>query len=802
MVCGVNVRIVESGGMKMMKIKNVLGLLVVWTISLFSVNVFAASNILIEGESFVQASESVSNVKHDALSGGNAFYVNINPATGSRIPKNGIKILYRTMCDYEGVYEMYVTCPTIGAEWISPCKIKINDGDYKDIGTFNYEQVGTLNGTEGLGKDLYHTYSLGAVELRKGLNSIYLWLPEGRKSHNKELVFYLDKIEFKTMPWEPIGLSAGDALSISEEKDLVKPTILFPGADDKEHLLTYSLKDYFGETIKEESISLRNVRKYEIPLENNLKKGHYTLRVSVDNKEMEEYYFSVVVDSEKREGLNNNHFMVDSALNNFSYVTAYIPDYVNSLRLAGVTSVRERANYGSYVGDFGVNKYLRDIYNKNGIEVMPVSNATYLPAEFKKDAADKAPTDLLAVYNRIKNAKQTPGPDWNMEALNEPDSNDQGAKLAAFIKAKTIAELDSGVESKHIGPGFYAAGNLANDRVRTPEVFAQNDALDYLDTWAYHAHLTDSKTTLSIFKDKKRSLLSYYHGIADRYAPPNSKYIYNTEGGTIIPSEADQNVELQKVQARYAVTSMIDSVITGVDHHYWFVYPYYLERGSLWGSFTEDHMPHSVYNSISALTYVMADTKHVGEIDLGNVFCYVFDKGDKQLAVIYSLADTEVTIESDAQTATLVDIMGNETEIASDNGKFRITSGLDVQYLIVDTEFKNVVKNALPQKDVKPIELSETQRIILNHDFSDNIAFKQDGTGLITYEITDDNDISVSVSVTNLNDTAKSGKIVGTTFAGLEFEENEKSVTVEPFSEAEVTFVLKQTQDLVGGHKA
>lgn len=790
----------KNSGFASCKMKAVLSTAVVLAGLVGSaVGASAASNLVVEGESYFKATSTSTSVVTDAnLSGGQGLCVS---TSAEGVPKNGITLLYNVQSPSNAVYNMYITCPTIGAGWISPCEIKINNGEYENLSKKNYTMI--EQNIAPSYANLFNKYSLGTVSLKQGINKIYIKVTEPRPSDGR-IFQYIDCLEFENLPWEAYDLEAGDELMISEEKELVKPAIIFPFADKESHLLTYELVDYFGNVVKEDSVTLTNVSKYEIPLDSGLGRGHYTVRVSTDgSEEKKEFYFSVVMDSEKREGTTNGHYMIDAPLANGSFIsTQYIPAYINSLRLAGVPSIRERFSLSRFSTEAGVydfdslNKWNK-VYEENGVHVMNVANS--YPAYLK----GKSPyylTDLLEVYKYTIASKKTFGKNYDNEAWNEPDSaKDSPDHLAAYVKAKTIAEIDSGVESIHIGPGFYSSSTLGNDRMKTPEVFAQNDAIDYLDVWSYHAHQSGAgaSTNLVQYKTAKKSIIDYYTGILDRYGYTGKKQIYNTEGGTTIKNDGDENVESQKFQARYAVTAMIDSVMTGSDKHYFFFYPYYNENGSLWGMFSQDNVPHSAYNSIAALTYVMADTDHVGEIEIDDAHCYIFNKKEQQLAVIYSEKEKEVKINSNADKGTLVDMMGNEKEISSSGGTFTITSGPDVQYLIIDSTFSNVTKNALPEKDIKPLDLSEEDRVIVVHHYSDNCTYTVAGSGSGEYLISDDNDITVTVEVTNFNDRTMSGNIVGTTFAGLELDATEKPVSVGPYSTEEVVFTLKQTEKLV-----
>lgn len=748
--------------------------------------------IVVEGENSFKTSITCSTQSATALSGGKALMVH---RAATNIPKDGCTILYKVQSEYEGAFYMYIVCPTIGAAWISPCEIRINDGEYKNLTKMKYEQVGTLN-DKGVQKDLYNEYRLETVELKKGINNIYVRIPSARQSDG-QMYFYLDCIKFEPAPWGLNSFETGTPTNVYEEKDEIKPVINFSFSDPEPHKLTYRVADYFDKTVLEETVNIVDAKQYELNFSEKLPVGHYTTHVSIDDAAPVEYYFSVVKDYEERDAESNTHFMVDAA-GIYLIDSAKIEDYARSMRLAGITSARERFRWANYQKDsenidMTAFEVYQKAYEKNGVHTLVLNESA---PGFMKSQSHIFPQDLVEAYKFANYMTERYGDKVSVEAWNEPDAKDEPADyLAAYVKAMAIGQRDAQEDSLAVGPGICVSPGMWLD------TFLQNEVMEYLDVFSFHSHTMGANTKGDSEKETKTrnipSIMSLYMDIIKTYGYGDNKYHYLTEAGISALPKPDIPAEVQKMQARYLATSMLQVAQLGADRHYWFVYPYYKEGDLWWGSFTQDDMPYSVYSALAALTDVMGEAKYIGELDLAEgVNCLVFENKGNHVIGIWSENETGIQVRTSQSEAQLVNIMGNATTIQAEGGAFAITSGPDMQYLKLDGKVDAFKDAVYQEKVVEPTSFTKAERVILQQNYP---AETVPGSKASGYILSADQPTTVTVSVTNLNDTAMSGTVTGKAFAGWSVTPASQNVTVEPFSAQSLTFELTPGADVQPG---
>lgn len=746
----------------------------------------AGNQIIVEGENSFKTSITCKTQSANSLSGGKSLEVH---RAADSIPKDGCTMLYKVQAQYDGAYYMYITCPTIGAAWISPCEIRINDGPYEKLTAMKYEQVGTLNGT-GVQKDLYNEYKLKSVNLKKGINNIYVHVTSARQSDG-QMYFYLDRLKFVPAPWGLNGFETGAALNVYEEKEEIKPAIIFSFSDPETHKLSYRVDDYFGNTVLEETVDIVNISRYELNFKEKLPIGHYTVHVSADGGEEVEYYFSIVKNYEERNVESNTHFMADAA-GIYLIDPAKIEDYARTMRLAGIRSARERFRWTTYQKDSeNIDMSLFDVYQnayeKNGIHTLALNESA---PGFMRDQAHTYPKDLVEAYKFAKYMTERYGDAVSVEAWNEPDAKDEPSDyLAAYIKAMAIGQKDAKADSLAVGPGLCVSPALYAD------TFLQSQVMDYLDVWSFHTHTSGANTAV-----KTRSIsgvAKLFMDTVKRYGYDGNKYYYLTEAGINLLPDPTVPAERQKIQARYCAISMLQSAQLGIDRHYWFVYPYYKEGDLWWGSFTQDGMPQSVYSAFAAITDIMGEAKYIGELSPAEgVSCLVFENGGKHIAAVWSENETEIQIQTSQSEAELINIMGISQTVKPENGAYKITSGPDMQYLRLDGKLDAFADAEYKEKTVEPTSFTKAQRVILQQNFpAESVPGSKSGG----YVLPKDTPTTVVVNVTNLNDTAMSGTVSGKIFENWKMSPASQNVSVEPYSTKSLSFEISAGAEALPG---
>src|SRR5690606_20105922 len=167
------------------------------------------------------------------------------------------------------------------------------------------------------------------------------------------------------------------------------------------------------------------------------------------------------------------------------------------------------------------------------------------------------------------------------------------------------------------------------------ETLLQNEISDFIDIYNYHGHRNDSESTKLL--DTPPTFAANMGFIQDYEL--NGKPIYVTEAGISQQFKDSSQVLTQeqlRTQARYLSTSTIESVAMGVDKHFWFVFPYYLENGMSWGSFSSRATPYAAVNAQAAMTHALGEAVYLGKLSAlpTGVENYVFrDGGDSVVAL-------------------------------------------------------------------------------------------------------------------------------------------------------------------------
>lgn len=735
--------------------------------------------ISVEGENFIRASSNNVMTEIDENSSGGKNIL---------IKDKASDFQYKIKVDKAGPYYMNVSCSPYNLGNVSTCKIRINDGEYKDISSYKPLETGVIR------TNIMHKYKLQTpISLKKGVNSIYFRVDEPRTQDGR-IWWYLDSMSFEKGEWAVTGMETNADNNIFEEKDEISAQLLFSNKEQAPHEVKYRVTDYYGNEIlkKEDTI----VNEDKLPLEFTTKPtvGYYVVYVSVDGKEETEYYFSVVKDEEKRNKAENTQFAIDTAASYF-IPPSQLDGMVRSLRLAGVDYVRDRWNASIFNPEkdkYNLTNYndLLKAYRENDIKVMPINQT--LPTYMKSEDG-KLPTDLLSVYDYSKTSAEYFGEDVSYEFWNEPDisgfalNTEPADKLAAYIKAMSIGVVDSGLVKEKICPGWaYPPGDYV-DRLM------QNDIMDYLDAYSYHGHVNWSMTGDYI---NHAPALDQNPTYAKKYGLDGKRW-YITEAGLSTEMEnKERNIPFknQKGQARYIVTSMVETASTDADRHYYFMWLNYVEGVKQWGMFTADYVPFAAYNSLTTLTDVLGGADYYGAIECDGAFAHVFERDGQQIMCFWSENGADISVKTNAMNMKLVNLMGSEDEVKSENGIVNLTAEPDPKYLITDGKFENV--NAIEQRELDPIitEFTKAQRVIITQSYPQETNEQSKITG---YKIPTGEETEIKVTLTNLNNEKMTGTVKGNVVGGWKLAQEEQSVSIEPYQTADVTFKISGSADVV-----
>ncbi|GLX71015.1 hypothetical protein [Paenibacillus glycanilyticus] len=746
--------------------------------------------ITIEGEQYTSVNQTtVPKSERDSLRGNstelsNNDFLFFKSLAGASIPESGYIADYEFNVSVPGTYGLDIVASPISMGHVSPYQIKINDGEYYDVNASAATQTGQLSSPA----NLFYKYKLLPVTLHEGTNKISFRIQSGRQQDGR-LYFFLDAMQLTKLPWGLHGISADAPNLLFQESDDKQVTIDFTDDSSQGHNLYYQVEDYFGTVVAQNRVAFtENVPSYTFTLP-QLQRGHYTITAEADeNGQPIQQYLSVVMDHSERRTVQDSPFAVDAAGGSL-FPAADAPDYARAIWLTGVDYVRERMHWNSISSapgttDFSKYDPYNEAYANYGIRVLELN---HIAPTWAKDAGKNLPRNLLDAYELAKSSVSHYGSQSDWEFWNEPDigytaESEPADQYAAFLKATTIAARDAGVPTQVALAGIaYPPGNYV-------EQLMQNDIADYIDIYNFHGHRNDNENTKILdtpptFAVNAEMIKGY--GL-------DGKPIYVTESGISLKfNNGDQTLtkEQLQTQARYLATSTIESIAMGVDKHFWFVFPYYLENGMSWGSFSSQGTPYASINAEAAMTNALGEAVYLGQLHNipEGVKSYAFKDGTDSIVAYWSENDTSLTLHAGKGNALLTDIMGREQQVASSSGDYDLMSGPDIHYLRISGNWPGLSNPAYAVPTPHAPALDAAERVVLVQRYPESAAVKAKTNG---YSLDKLANTEVNLDVYNFNAAPMSGTITGTTYGGWNLSDPSQEVTIAPYSMETLTFSL------------
>ncbi len=349
------------------------------------------------------------------------------------------------------------------------------------------------------------------------------------------------------------------------------------------------------------------------------------------------------------------------------------------LRRMGIAWVRERLSWGQVEprrGEFRWGKYdaVAQAMHAEGIHVYQIFHDSPGWSRPGKNKADtRNPDDLRDVYRFTKTASRHYSEQiqaW--EVWNEPDIGfwpDLSDRFAGLHKAAYLG----------IRAGNPRATVLLGSLCRGPSPFADrllgSGAQDYFEVYNVH--------TYSRPKDYTRVIGQYLevaarHGVQDRP-------VWLTEAGIRLRHTPEGRLTAadRKRQAEYVPKSVVMSLACGVDRHFVFVFPHYLERGIQFGLLHPDLSPRPAVLALATAVRVLGEARYLGALDLGaDVDAHVFDTGESTVACIWSQKEQPVTVPVGAEAVEIVALLGRVSKHTTSGGTLRMKIGPEARYVL------------------------------------------------------------------------------------------------------------------------
>ena len=369
--------------------------------------------------------------------------------------------------------------------------------------------------------------------------------------------------------------------------------------------------------------------------------------------------FAVVPDPTQRV-LGDSALATDAA-HSWLVPSEQLQDAASLLRLAGFNWARERIRWSEVQPEretlhWGRYDTSADAAAENQIQVYQIFHDT--PGWAREDPNyRRIADDLRDVYRFAREAaSHFRGRVQAWEVWNEPDIKvfglDPGDAFAAHTKAAALGFRAGDPDTLVLMP------SLAHGPGKFAEQLFTNGAIAYCDLYNYHIYAPPSA-----YAERAQA----HFELMARYGYAGMT-TWLTEAGIRLEHTSDEQLtsDDQLRQAEFVPKSYVASLASGVDKHFFFVFPHYLENGIEFGVLREDLTPYPGYVALATLTYALGRGAYLGRFRHGlpdEVQAHLFDRGDGQALVLWSDGDlVRVKLPLNGGVR-YVDLMGREENL-------------------------------------------------------------------------------------------------------------------------------------------
>jgi hypothetical protein len=302
------------------------------------------------------------------------------------------------------------------------------------------------------------------------------------------------------------------------------------------------------------------------------------------------------------------------------------------MQKAGISWIRDRINWTEVESQRGVFKWgkYENSVNAQHSSGVKISMTFHDAPSWAKKPGHKLPEPEAMYHFAYEAGKHFAGRIQAWEIWNEADIGfsaaiDTPAHYAAVLKAAYLG-------FKAADPSIIVlTGGWTHLFKKFVNQVLRNDIQQYYDVFNFHNHVgKPSKFNVAVV-DRYRKLLEDFK---------INKPMWLTEAGYAIPTnpEAIFSPADARDQARFLVQSFVESIAHGVDKHFYFVFPYYLEGINDWGILRKDLTVYPSYVALANLTDTLRIGQYVGRLagTPDGAESFVFETGQGKVAVLWS----------------------------------------------------------------------------------------------------------------------------------------------------------------------
>ncbi|MBO5007321.1 MAG: hypothetical protein J6D26_00605 [Clostridia bacterium] len=756
----------------------------------FEAEEYASTNWKNSGGSVITENQSMRGGKRATL-----YY---NPSANTEY-----YIEYNVNMSESGYYRLdMASTPPQDSGWSSRIYASVNSGAVYDLDAVKADSS----------ESSLSMYRCDSVYLNKGNNTIRFIVKD--RVTNSLYVCQIDYFVLSLTDVSLDGIYSDNPYMVFESDKPVEIYVQANGFVPSDTTVSYSVTDYYGTEVKNgNAVISKGDRRGAIDL-GIIKNGYYKVTAEYAGSTVTND-ISVVIPLSQRSDYEDTPFALDvnfyALYNKYAENKVMLSEYVETLELAGIKWIRDRISLddayavndnGTVTVNASKNINIGNIIKGNSdIKISAVIDK--LPSWIKSDYSEFG-TDYTLIYNLFKALGDTLGNKVDcFEILNETDNgggsgydNNGADQYAAFLKAAAAGIADSASNAFIITQGNarypYYTGKY-------PAVLYDNEIFTYAAADNYHSHILVNSDEIGDYAE--------FTGIYGNQVVDNLKKSYNssvpvwiTEAGYLIENPRTEDLDLNesRAQAKYLVTSTAESLASGVDKHFYFLGMPYDETASSTGiTYTCGIMNKNTrfpafypsYSAMSAMTYVLGEGQYIGKIPHSDVCAYAFKDGEDTVLVLYTTGSSQsYEIDLSCTQAEKYDIFGNMTALQTDDGVFTLNLSSEPVYLRFTGDIDTVIDTSYADELISPVKpiLSDADKIVISQKYSDTSKKEARRKG---YYI-DSTNKTVTVTVTNLNNTSKDITVSGYSNNGWTLSPASQTVSVEPFASKDMTFTI------------
>ncbi|WP_345544066.1 sugar-binding protein [Microbacterium jejuense] len=750
----------------------------------------ATEPLTIEGEHPTSSNFTPGATAQTGASGGKSLQL----YSATAAPAGGYVASYEITVAEASLYRLDATTIPVGVAWASPYRFRVNGGAWHD--TTGARQLAVVTSE-------LRQYELGTITLSPGSNTVEFQVTERRTSPNTNYAMFLDAFTLTPVAVELDSVVAPDRFGVFEAGETVVVEAGLNAAAPAAVPVEWTATDYDGATVASGVAEVAAGSKTaDIELGAQLATGAYRIEARIEGgADAVTGAFAVLPDAASRADVEDSPFAVD-VYGSKLIAPEDAEAFAHVLQLTGVDWIRDRQRWNDVINpapgtvDFSNEQQPLAWLKAADAAGLKTLSSFHDGPSWTRTGTRELPQDLRDMYAfALAAGKNYDGLVDAWELWNEQNRKftleSEGAdRYASVMKAAALGLLDSGTDAQLV------SGGLAGADPHYAQWQFRNGILDYLDAYAYHTHTTvNSSAALNEHPDFRSQIeaASPFGGDAKGRWVTEAGIALNTADANQLPTQTQE-----KLQARYIVTSAVESLAGGSTKQFFFIAAPYREGVSYWSMYRSPDEPMAALAAQSVMTDELGAGDYAGRVTglPEGVAAHVFDTGAEPTAVLWAATPTTVSVPVKGNKAAVTDLMGRAVDASVKGSVVTLTVGPDPIYIAAPKGFRNVEQVAVPAPSADQVtadDFSTAERVVVQQVFD---ADTSKNAQLYGYGLSTTAPTALTAEVYNFNDHEVTATVSATVDGGWVVDGGGQSVTVPAGGRVDVELTVGAGSDL------